>query len=211
MLSKSDFKRMHLIGQFNNAFILTRFGPHLFMIDQHAADEKHNFEMLQLTTTIKSQKLFKAQLLNFGPMDFALLRDNLDLFNKNGFEFVFDDDDCEEEDVQNDGDITTTTNTIQNSSARLVALPNIVGHSFDKHDIDEILSMIAEMPGQLHRPRKVRSIFASKACRKSVMFGHPLSEFKMKQIIENMGKIEQPWNCPHGRPTIRHLCTVNLG
>uniref|UniRef100_A0A915MDG0 Uncharacterized protein n=2 Tax=Meloidogyne TaxID=189290 RepID=A0A915MDG0_MELJA len=166
---KSDFKRMHLIGQFNNAFILTRFGPHLFMIDQHAADEKHNFEMLQLTTTIKSQKLFKAQLLNFGPMDFALLRDNLDLFNKNGFEFVFDDDDCEEEDVQNDGDITTTINTTQNSSARLVALPNIVGHSFDKHDIDEILSMIAEMPGQLHRPRKVRSIFASKACRKSVI------------------------------------------
>ncbi|KAL7075153.1 hypothetical protein ACQ4LE_005898 [Meloidogyne hapla] len=204
MLSKSDFKEMHLIGQFNNAFLLTRLGPNLFMIDQHAADEKYNFEILQSTTIIKSQKMFKAQVLNFGPMDFALLQDNLDLFIKNGFEFAFDEGEDERQNC------LTTTNTTQNPSARLIALPNIVGHSFDKHDIDELLSMVAEMPGQLHRPRKVRSIFASKACRRSVMFGHPLSEFKMKQIIENMGKIEQPWNCPHGRPTIRHLCTVHL-
>jgi DNA mismatch repair protein PMS2 len=70
--------------------------------------------------------------------------------------------------------------------------------------------MIAEMPGHLHRPNKIRSIFASKACRKSVMFGQALAEPKMQEIIQNMGEMEAPWNCPHGRPTIRHLCTIHI-
>jgi DNA mismatch repair protein PMS2 len=90
---------MKLIGQFNNAFIISCLGSNLFMIDQHAADEKYNFEMLQNCCKIKSQKLFKAQLIKFGPLDYALLKDNLELFNRNGFEFSFDNDigdECEE-------------------------------------------------------------------------------------------------------------------
>lgn len=36
---------MDVIGQFNNAFILTRLGSYMFIVDQHAADEKYNFEV----------------------------------------------------------------------------------------------------------------------------------------------------------------------
>ena len=82
VIHKEDFETMEVMGQFNLGFIIARrqkkvqptglFLPEddavpvvddLFLIDQHAADEKYNFETLQLTTKIQSQKLFQYVLL----------------------------------------------------------------------------------------------------------------------------------------------------
>ena len=46
-------------SQFNLGFIVTRLGRDLFIIDQHATDEKYNFEQLQKHTVIQSQKLIQ--------------------------------------------------------------------------------------------------------------------------------------------------------
>jgi DNA mismatch repair protein PMS2 len=70
VIDKEDFGGMEIVGQFNKGFIVARLrksvdGNHeemmddLFIVDQHAADEKYNFETLQLTTKIQSQKLFR--------------------------------------------------------------------------------------------------------------------------------------------------------
>lgn len=48
---------MKIIGQFNLGFIITKYENDLFIIDQHATDEKYNFETLQHTTSLTSQKL----------------------------------------------------------------------------------------------------------------------------------------------------------
>jgi DNA mismatch repair protein PMS2 len=50
---------MTVIGQFNKAFILTRLGQDMFVIDQHAADEKYNFERLQQVDKIECQGLIQ--------------------------------------------------------------------------------------------------------------------------------------------------------
>ena len=50
---------MEIIGQFNRGFIITKLGSDLFILDQHASDEKYNFEQLQATTKINQQKLLK--------------------------------------------------------------------------------------------------------------------------------------------------------
>ena len=51
-------------------------------------------------------------------------------------------------------------------------------------------------------------MFAMRACRKSVMIGKSLTVPQMTQLLRNMGTIDQPWNCPHGRPTMRHLIKI---
>lgn len=48
---------MEIIGQFNLGFIIAKLDSDLFIIDQHATDEKYNFETLQQTTVISNQKL----------------------------------------------------------------------------------------------------------------------------------------------------------
>lgn len=58
-ISKNMFKEMEIIGQFNHGFIIAKLNNDLFIIDQHATDEKYNFEQLQLTTVLEQQVLVK--------------------------------------------------------------------------------------------------------------------------------------------------------
>lgn len=56
-ISKDKFSQMEIIGQFNLGFIICKLDQDLFIVDQHATDEKYNFEILQKTTVLKRQKL----------------------------------------------------------------------------------------------------------------------------------------------------------
>jgi DNA mismatch repair protein PMS2 len=67
VIKKKDFDEMVVVGQFNLGFIVVRRHSggademdDLFIVDQHAADEKYNFETLQATTKIQSQRLFRC-------------------------------------------------------------------------------------------------------------------------------------------------------
>lgn len=60
------------------------------------------------------------------------------------------------------------------------------------------------------RSSSLRKLYASKACRKSVMIGDSLNMGEMKRIVTHLSEIEKPWNCPHGRPTMRHLVNLDL-
>src|SRR6202000_2536862 len=59
--------------------------------------------------------------------------------------------------------------------------------------------------GEVPRPSKVRRMFAMRACRSSIMVGRTLTPRIMQTVVGHMGEIDKPWNCPHGRPTMRHL------
>jgi DNA mismatch repair protein PMS2 len=59
VIRKSDFLDMRVIGQFNLGFILAKLNNDLYIIDQHAADEKFRFETLQQTTVLRQQPLIR--------------------------------------------------------------------------------------------------------------------------------------------------------
>nr|XP_018910860.1 PREDICTED: mismatch repair endonuclease PMS2 isoform X1 [Bemisia tabaci] len=191
-ISKDSFSKMEIIGQFNLGFIIVQLGTDLFIIDQHATDEKYNFETLQLNTTISNQILVSPLTLELTAANESLLLDNMEIFKKNGFEFIVD----EKADPM--------------KKVKLTAIPISQNWHFGKDDIDELLFMLQDSPGALCRPSRVRAMFASRACRMSVMIGTALSFSEMKRLVTHMGEIEQPWNCPHGRPTMRHLVNLAL-
>ena len=78
------------MGQFNLGFIIARLDQDLFIIDQHAADEKFNFETLQRTTRLRPQKLVCAKSLQLTAVNESLLIDHLHVFQANGFDFIID-------------------------------------------------------------------------------------------------------------------------
>lgn len=52
---------------------------------------------------------------------------------------------------------------------------------------------------------KAVAMFASRSCRHSIMIGKALNKTQMSTVCRKMLEVEQPWNCPHGRPTMRHV------
>ena len=190
-ICKEAFERMEILGQFNLGFIITKLDNDLFIIDQHASDEKFNFEDQQRNMTIKSQRLIIPQKLELTAANEAILMDNVEIFRMNGFEFEID------------------QNAQVMNKIKLVSLPISKNWTFGAEDIEELIFMLSDSPGVMCRPSRVRKMFASRACRMSVMVGTALNQAQMKRIVSHMGEIEHPWNCPHGRPTMRHL--VNLG
>ncbi|XP_056325160.1 mismatch repair endonuclease PMS2 [Danio aesculapii] len=191
-ISKDMFKEMEIIGQFNLGFIITKIKSDLFIIDQHATDEKYNFEMLQQNTVLKGQRLIVPQSLHLPAISETVLMENLEIFRRNGFDFLID------EDAQ------------VMDRVKLVSLPTSKNWTFGPNDIEELIFMLSDSPGIMCRPSRVRQMFASRACRKSVMVGTALNTSEMKKLVLHMGEIEQPWNCPHGRPTMRHLANLDM-
>ena len=84
-VTKQDFLDMKIHGQFNKGFILASQDNELFIIDQHASDEKYNFETLQATTVVQNQPLVIPQTLDLMAMDEIAVMDNLDVLKRNGF------------------------------------------------------------------------------------------------------------------------------
>lgn len=56
--------------------------------------------------------------------------------------------------------------------------------------------------------RRVRAMLAMRACRSSIMIGKALDRGHMQRILAHLADLHAPWNCPHGRPTMRHLCVL---
>ncbi|XP_076996694.1 mismatch repair endonuclease PMS2 isoform X2 [Tamandua tetradactyla] len=191
-ISKTMFAEMEIIGQFNLGFIITKLNADIFIVDQHATDEKYNFEMLQQHTVLQGQRLIAPQTLNLTAINEAILMENLEIFRKNGFDFI----------INEDAPVT--------ERAKLISLPTSKNWTFGPQDIDELIFMLSDCPGVMCRPSRVRQMFASRACRKSVMIGTALNVNEMKRLIAHMGEMDHPWNCPHGRPTLRHLANLDV-
>ncbi|XP_078521274.1 mismatch repair endonuclease PMS2 [Lissotriton helveticus] len=191
-ISKDMFAKMEIIGQFNLGFIITKLNSDLFIIDQHATDEKYNFEMLQQKTVLQGQRLIAPQTLNLTAVNETVLVENIEIFRKNGFDFLLDD------------------NAPVTERVKLISLPTSKNWTFGPKDIEELIFMLSDCPGVMCRPSRVREMFASRACRKSVMIGTALNANEMKNLVTHMGEIEHPWNCPHGRPTMRHVANLDM-
>ncbi len=187
---KCNFKGLTVIGQFNNGFILTRFesSRDLFIIDQHASNEIFNFENLQHSVSLRPQKLIASIPLCFSAEEACVVADNLNVFAHNGF--------------------LIESNDAFGSDFRLVAKPESKDVLFGEADARELLDLLIHSSGAAKshlRPSRVRAMFASRACRLSVMIGDRLSMEKMQRIVADLASLESPWACPHGRPTFLHL------
>lgn len=176
-ITKSSFRAMEVLGQFNLGFIVVRLNDDLFIIDQHASDEKYNFETLQKTTVLQNQKLVIPQQLDLSAPKEIILMDNLKVFKMNGFSFLIDDD------------------APHTKKVKLLTKPFSQNWEFGTEDIDEILFMLEDAPGNTLtcRPSRVRAMFASRACRKSVMIGTALNLRDMQRIVNHMGEMDHPW------------------
>ncbi|GFS39788.1 DNA mismatch repair protein [Actinidia rufa] len=101
---------------------------------------------------------------------------------------------------------------------KLKAIPFSKNITFAVAGVRELISSLADSQGECLMiscykmdtpdsvcPPRVRAMLASRACRSSVMIGDLLGRNEMQKILEYLADLKSPWNCPHVRPTMRHL------
>ncbi|GKU02062.1 dna mismatch repair protein pms2 [Fusarium langsethiae] len=209
-IARKDFLRMRIAGQFNMGFIIAsrpasmRSGKELeavdndelFIIDQHATDEKYNFERLQEIQTVQSQRLVHPKRLELTALEEEIVLQNIPAIEANGFKVHVD--------MSGDEPV--------GSRCEVLALPMSREVTFSLADFEELIALLGEESSEskhIPRPSKVRKMFASRACRSSVMIGKALTHEQMETLVRHMAELDKPWNCPHGRPTMRHLCRLD--
>ncbi|CAK9439657.1 uncharacterized protein LODBEIA_P37570 [Lodderomyces beijingensis] len=191
-IKKSDFLAMKLIGQFNLGFILVIHGSNLFIIDQHASDEKYNFERILQEFKVAHQPLITPVTVEVNVIDEMLVLDHIAIFQQNGFRLTIDSD------------------KPPGSRIALTSFPVYHNIMFTVDDFYELINLINDQPGNKGiKCSKIRKIVAMKACRSSVMIGSSLTRNKMNELVFHLSTLDKPWNCPHGRPTMRHLVESN--
>ena len=210
IFSKVFFHDMNIVGQFNNGFIITKLvgasRTDFFLIDQHAANEKFLFEQYYRNIKLNHQPLISPISLKINPSLEEIVIENIGILGENGFKLSFD------------------TSLSPGNRLKLVSLPALSGVGFNRSaaltvtDLMEIIDNIDEevpftQSGNestlIAKLRSVRAMFASKACRSAVMVGDSLTFLKMTDIVTALGDLNQPWNCPHGRPTLKHILSLD--
>lgn len=194
LFRKEWFEQMEILGQFNLGFIVCRLGRELFIVDQHASDEKRNFEDLK-SKAPATQELVRPLRLRLSSEEELLVVEYLANFEAGGYFIKYYPERAPTKRLE-----LTTRPARGKTSSFLI-----------DEDIADIVSSIKQhspREGEALLPSRSRAFIASKACRRSVMIGDALSNARMRRIVNNLAGLDHPWTCPHGRPTMRHLCTL---
>ena len=189
-----SFGSLRVLGQFNRGFIICHLhsqqGKYI-VIDQHAADEKKNYEKLQRELKISTQTLLIPTVLHLTVLEGLTLLTNLAVFKIAGFDLEV------EEDIRVNG-----------YKVIVKGMPHLAYWTYDQKDFFDLIYLLSTQTGGLIAsdsdtfvvPKAKREL-ATKACRASIKIGEALHRESMEEVVQSLGKLKHPWNCPHGRPT----------
>ena len=152
-----------------------------FLVDQHAAHERVNYEKflhMYLKSEITSQILLKPEIIELNQIEYDKILNYLELFKKLGFK------------IEDFGDNSVVLREVP----MIFGMPTYVNFIRDIIDsLDKEISSNYE--ADLYKIMK-------KACKASVKAGDDLSDMEIESLIRDLKNCENPYTCPHGRPTV---------
>ena len=178
----AKFPPLRIIGQFNKTYIIAEFNETLYLIDQHAAHEKILFEKYIKSISEGSiiiQQLLVPTLIELSTEDFVFYIENQKIFKDAGF----------------------TVEEFGGNTISLKEVPYFLGKLDPKDLFLSIIDDLKKMGDGKTIDIKYNKI-ATMACKKAVKGNDTLTEREMIKLIEDLRFIEDPFHCPHGRPTI---------
>ena len=182
VLSEKARKNFTLIGQIFESYWLLTYGENLYFIDQHAAHEKVNYEKLMKRyrdNAVVSQQINPPIIVSLSPKEGIWLKDNLTYFLNLGFE-------------------------LEAFGGNEYALRAIPLELYQNDPKDMFLSALNELVEAVpdKAPDVITDRIATMACKASVKAGKTLSRAEMEELLDELLKLENPYHCPHGRPTL---------
>ena len=182
LLSKEAVIRHEIIGQLFDTYWLVQYGDRLYIIDQHAAHEKVLYERLMKDLrerTFQSQLLSPPIVLNLSMQEEQLFIKYRQNFADMGFE------------IEEFGDRAYAVRAVPSN------LPGIARHEI----LLDLLDSLSEISPNISSDTLLDKM-ASMSCRAAVKGNRQMTAMEAKALIDELLTLENPYNCPHGRPTI---------
>nr|WP_300900439.1 hypothetical protein [Helicobacter rodentium] len=182
ILTREAKQEYRIVGQVFDTYWIIEYRDKMLMIDQHAAHEKVKYEQILTKAEhneIYTQMLTPPVVISVTPKEAALINTYIQYFKELGFE------------IEDFG---------MNAFAIRGVPIDLFGHNI-KELFEEVLTQMSESPVR-GVPQIIREKIASMACKAAVKGNHSLTYEEADKLIEQLLELENPYNCPHGRPTI---------
>ena len=186
--NKFSLAGYNVIGTIFDTYIILSKGNSMYLLDQHAAHEKILYERYMdkfYKSSINMQMLLDPIVLELSNIDMLHVENNLDLFMKFGFEIeIFGD-----------------------NHIMVRGVPNIFGVAQSEKFIFQIIDNIGDLESSYDL--KMDKI-ASMSCRAAIKANDKIHFDEINSLLSKMEKCENPYTCPHGRPTIIKMSKYEL-
>ena len=191
LLSKQAREKHVIVGQIFDTYWIVQFGDKMFIIDQHAAHEKILYERMMARYKERkpvSQAVAPPIILTLNMNEEAMLKKYMDIFTDFGYE-------------------------IEHFGGREYAVRAV---PYDLYSISkeallmEILDTLTDETAGRITPELITEKVASMSCKAAVKGNNRLSEAEANELIDELLTLENPYNCPHGRPTIISMSKYEL-
>lgn len=182
ILTDSNRKKFRIIGQVFETYWLIEFEQKLLMIDQHAAHEKVNYERLMKQyreKAVVSQSLLPPVIVSLSAKEIAVIRENRERFADLGFE-------------------------IEEFGGNEYALRSVPADLYGCDEKRMFLEVLDELSEDVSFGglRVVEEKIASMSCKAAVKGNSRISLQEAEALIDELLTLDNPYHCPHGRPTI---------
>lgn len=188
----SEKARIHhrLIGQLFDTYWLIQYGNQLYIMDQHAAHEKVNYERLMEAYRKKeriTQFVSPPMVISLTRAEEAILEEFKSEFERIGF-------------------------TIEPYGGREYAISEIPANLYGINEKDLFLEMLSDLEdrGSMQPSELIASKLASMSCKAAIKGGQKISFQEADALVSQLLTLENPYACPHGRPTIITMTKYEL-
>ena len=190
LLAPESRSRHKLIGQIFDTYWLVQFEDKFFIIDQHAAHEKVYYERFVKRfreQTVESQYLSPPLIVSLNLQEESLLKANRKYFQDFGFE-------------------------IEPFGGKEYCINAVPANLYGLEEEELFLEMLDNLASE--KDKDPLGIFASRlatmACKAAVKGNHQMSNQEADALIDELLTLDNPYHCPHGRPTIISMTKTEL-
>lgn len=182
---------MSYVGVVHGTYIICQNETGMFMIDQHAAKERINYEYFKEklgNPNVETESLLFPITIELSTNEYIILRENFKLLEDMGFE-------VEEFGI---------------NSIIVKAHPTWLPIHEKTDSIKRIIELIVSLENKFSIEKFNESIATMMSCKQAIKANEYVSEEEINALLDDLRKCKNPYNCPHGRPTIIYYTNYDL-
>ena len=182
---------LYPVGLCHGTYIVCENDEGIYLVDQHAAQERVNYE--NYLENLKNEETNITNMLipiniEFSQSEYIIFKNNVEIFTNMGFEY-------EESGI---------------NSIVIKAHPTWLRIGYEEASIRKIIDLILSMPKTFDVIKFRENVAITLACKMAIKANEHISMLEIEALLKNLVKCDNPYNCPHGRPTIIKFSVYEL-